>query len=94
MKEPFIAVYRIYQCSLVRSVYDTVPLMKHIFLLIRSVNVFGAQNHLPSGLYTACRSKNVIISVSLIYLWSLNRRLCLKSTVEDMVLPRRLCSIP
>ena len=94
MNEPFISIHCIHQSPLMWSIYDTVALMKHIFFFIRPVNIFRTQNNLPAGFYTACRGKNIIISILFIYFRSLNRRLCLKSTVENMILPCCLCSIP
>ena len=68
MQKPIFARYRIDPCTLMRAVYFGIALHHYISVFVRTPNVFGAQNDLPARFYTACGSKNIIISVTLVKL--------------------------
>ena len=66
MNEPVFPLRRIYPAALMRSIDLGISLMQNDLLFIRPLDLPGTQDQLPARLDPACRTHDIIISVSLI----------------------------
>ena len=84
MQEPVLSVRGIHPGTLVRSVDRRIALMQNNLFLPGTVNIFRTKYRLPAGLYAACRSKNIVITVSLVQLRSLDGGLGDMSVIDEL----------
>ena len=65
MHKPPLAPERVHQGALMRAVHRRSSLGQHNFILVRAIDVAGAQGHLPAGGDTARRGEDIIPAVPL-----------------------------
>ena len=58
--------------------------MQDDFLFPGSVNIFRPQYGLPAGLHAPCRSKDIVIAVSLVQLRALDGGLCRMTVIDEL----------
>ena len=86
MNKPFFAGRSVYKSALVRSVDVGGTLVQDNFFFVRTIKIFGTEYGLPTVFYASGRSKNVIVAVFLIKLWTFDGRICFCTIIEECII--------
>ncbi len=71
--------------ALMGAIDVRVPLMKRNLDFVRTIDVFQSQDCLPFRFHTPRRSEDIVVTVSLVYFRTLNRRLMKSAIVESPI---------